>query len=175
MSEERSVNPATELQPTPWRLANPRITVNEKVYFQPMDDKAVMVETVFSIDVQTEEQLYQRGPLKLKAGWQPLYEGCWIPPQDIGLIVISNLEGKNLQKIPTKAEIVEMTNRVIEIYIRNSQELKTGGDFPEIDDKSTFIEIPPRESQRFRVTDVRNVFIRPRVPGIKAKLFISPK
>lgn len=175
MSEINVSSPTSEPQPGPWQLTKARVVVNDKVYFQPREDKASMVETVLSVDVESDEQLYQRGPLKLKAGWQSIIDGCWIEPMNVGVVIISNCEGRFLQKIPSKAEIAEMDNKIVEIYIRNAQELRTGGDSPEIDDKSTFILIHPRDAQRLRVTDVRDIFIRPRIPGTRVKFFISPK
>lgn len=171
-SEVESFN--NESQLSLWKLSKSRVTINDKIYFQPTDDKAVMVETVFSFDVESDEQLYQRGPVKLKSGWQSIIDGCWIKPIEVGVIVISNCEGKNLQKIPSKAEIVEMENRIVEVYIRNSHE-RISGDFPEIDENSTFILIHPKDSQRLRVTNVSDIFVRPRIPGIRVKYFISPK
>lgn len=175
--EEVVVDPKSEPKSEPWRMTKARLTVNEKVYFQPREEKAEMIETAYSTEVESDEQLYIRGPIKMKEGWQPIIDGCWIKPSEMGLIVICNCEGKKPQVIPSKEEIEELNGRVIEVYIRNATELRIADLDPNefIDDKSTFILIGPKESQKFRVSDARDIFVRPKIAGIKIKLFITPK
>lgn len=175
--EEILVDPKSGSKSEPWKMSKARLTVNEKIYFQPREEKAEMIETAYSVEIESDEQLYVRGPIKMKTGWQPIIDGCWIKPLEIGLVVICNCEGKNPQVIPSKEEIEELNSHVIEIYIRNASELKIASANPDefIDDNSTFIIVAPKEFQKIRVSDARDIFVRPKIAGTKIKLFISPK
>ncbi len=90
-----------------------RITVVSTVYLQPAGEKPASVESRFDRELETQEQFYTRR-LKATEEWQLIDPG-WLGVDGIGMMVIANDEGKNLQTIPTDEEKADTATRVLEI------------------------------------------------------------
>ncbi len=91
-----------------------RLTVVESLYHQASGEEGVMVSSSFSRNLESDDQAY--GPRRLKATeeWQPLDCG-WV--EEIGMISVTNEEGKHLQVNPTEEEKEALAKKVLEISL----------------------------------------------------------
>jgi hypothetical protein len=88
-----------------------RVTVVEGVYHMGVDVPTTVTENRFSRDVESDEQPYIRR-FTVGSDWVQLDTG-WVDA--IGMLVISNEEGRVFQRIPTKEEREETMRRVVEV------------------------------------------------------------
>jgi len=97
-----------------------RITVVETIAHVGMDlgfTSPTGVEARWWRPVASAEQVYQR---RLMAGpsWQPLDSG-WI--EQVGMVVVENVEGHGLQVIPTPEEKAAIAARVVELGLMGDE------------------------------------------------------
>lgn len=92
-----------------------RMTVVEKVYHQPKNGEAFCCETTFERHLNDEESVYSRKK-KATEERQPLDYG-WITEnnQKVGMLVIRNDAGKNVQRLPSEEEKVELAKKILEV------------------------------------------------------------
>lgn len=88
-----------------------RLTVVETVYHRPFGQDPTAVETGFTRELKTAEQVYTRR-LTATEDWQSLDCG-WL--ESCSSLSIENLAGKNLQVVPSEEERAEIAKQVIEI------------------------------------------------------------
>ena len=89
-----------------------RLTVVESVYHQPFGESPVEIPSRFSRNLKTREQVYSRR-LTATEDWQSLECG-WLG-NAVGMLVISNDEGKNQQANPTDEERKALAAKVLEL------------------------------------------------------------
>lgn len=134
-----------------------RLTVVESIYFQPQNGNPKQVSAGFERKLSSTEDPYERN-LKITTTWQKIDWG-WL--EDVGTFVISNEEGKRLQKIPTPEEEAAIAACVVEIsYSQDSKEAWL---------------IPPGESMRGFPKIPQSLFIRCQSETVRIKLFAVPK
>lgn len=112
--ESRSGDPPylPSVLPLPRPPVKGRIVVVEQVYHQPVDAPPVLVESKYSRRIDSEEQPFGPRRLRVTEEWQELSAG-WI--EGVGLLVVSNEEGKGLQVQPSESERREIGLRVVEL------------------------------------------------------------
>jgi hypothetical protein len=103
-----------------------RMTVVEKIYHQPANGEAFCCETTFERTLNDEESVYSR-KVKATEEWKPLDYG-WITEnnQKVGMLVIRNDEGKNIQRLPSDEEKVELAGKILEIGCLQAAQESTG-------------------------------------------------
>ncbi len=133
-----------------------RETVVETVCHRVVGEEATSLETGYSRDLESDEQVYERRAVATEK-WQPLDCG-WLEG-NVGLLIIRNEGGKSPQVNPTEAEKEELAKRVIEIaYPVSGRWL-----------------IPPGASMRGYPIDASNLAIRCQHSTAKYRLFLIPK
>ena len=89
-----------------------RLTVLTTVHFQQLSGQPFSVNCNFDYQASKE---YFDGPysrkVKITREYKPLEFGWW-EPEDVGLILIENLEGQNLIVNPTQEEAKELADKV---------------------------------------------------------------
>jgi hypothetical protein len=143
-TQETPESSSSETSPLPKPLSllapiNDRITVVERVYHQIIGEQATSVESRYSFDLETTEQPYKRIGSIGDQEWEPLDFG-WLGT-NVGLILLSNEEGKYLQTNPTEEEQAETAQRVIEVSFQAGE--------------SSWI-VPPRQSMRVMLSPYRS-------------------
>lgn len=140
-----------------------RITVVEKVYFQPESEQPTLAEGNFSRRLLTPEiediQVYTRR--STIGGESQLLDFGWIDPTKVGTLLITNREGdfSALPKIPTKEYMENALKRVIDLTL---------------EDGTIIAVIPPSESCRFTPDDLRKFRIRCRHEQAKFSIHVFP-
>jgi len=132
------------------------ITVVETVYHSPFQQQPTSIATRFSRDLTTQAQPYERY-LTATEKWDLLDYG-WLE-DNIGMLIIHNLEGEFTQTIPTPEEKEDAEKRILEIAFGPH----TG----------QWI-IPPRESMRGYPTSVSDLWIRCSYKTAKYRLNLLP-
>ncbi len=96
-------------------ISKSRIIVVETVYHQSSGLQPTAVESRYSHNLKTDEQVY--GPRRIVATeeWKPLDVG-WV--KTASLLILSNEEGKNLQVNPTQKEREDIASRVVHLAYR---------------------------------------------------------
>ena len=135
-----------------------RLVVVETVYYQQTGQQPLAIETRFSKPLESREQLYQR-QLKTTQEWESLDVG-WI--KSVGMLLLKNCAGKDLQENPSEQLAAEIASSTIELGIPDCQ-------------SSFTILVPPGESARFcpssldllvRCKNVANVpYVLTLIPG----------
>lgn len=105
-----------DVQETPFRPPfRDRMTVVDKTYHQPAQGEAFCCEVTFERTLMSDESVYSR---KKRAGeeWQPLDCG-WITEDSgrVGMLIVRNDEGKNLQRLPSDDEKAALAQKVLEV------------------------------------------------------------
>ena len=90
-----------------------RVTVVETVYHRPFNAEATSVESRFTRDLESNEQVYRRH-LLVTEEWKPLDCG-WLKDAGVGMLVLHNEEGRNLQTRPFQEEKEAISQRVVEL------------------------------------------------------------
>lgn len=136
-----------------------RLTVVESLYHQASGEEGMMVSSRFSRDLESDDQAY--GPRRLKATeeWQPLDCG-WV--EEMGMVSITNEEGKRLQVNPTEKEKEATAKKVLELALT-----------PNPDSLWSFL-IPPGESFR-GYPSTQKLWIRSQSGITRFSNFVIPK
>lgn len=135
-----------------------RLICVDRLYFQPHNQQATGVEHQFVRELDTHEQPYIRKcvatetPQSLKCGW--------ISGEQCGMLLITNDEGLNLQKIPTEEEKQAIAKKVLRLY-------RPGSSFHWI--------IPPGESFRGYPSDCELLDIESASGEINYTLHLFPR
>lgn len=103
-------------EPVPLEPSTPknRTTVILRVHHQCRDEGVTTAGCTYDDELETSHEAYGRR-LTATSEWQPLDFG-WIPPQDVGRIIIENLAGRNLQVNPTADERRAIADQVLEVW-----------------------------------------------------------
>lgn len=140
-----------------------RITVVEKVYFQPEVEQPVLSEGSFGRRLYTpgleDVQVYNR---KSTIGQDPKpLDYGWMDPTCVGTLLLVNREGdfSSLPKIPTKEYMENALRRVIDLML---------------EDGTIIAVIPPTESCRFTPDDLSKFRIRCRHEQAKFSIHVFP-
>ncbi len=136
-----------------------RVTVVEQVAFQPFGEQPVSVSRAYARELDSDQQFYKR-TLKVGEEWQRLDCG-WLDECDIGLIVICNEAGTNLQRVPTKEERAAIEAQVLEVSYN-----------PALADSWT---VPPGAAMRGYPSRSQNLFLRSRSGEIVVSIFLTPR
>ncbi len=163
--------------PYPTRnLPTHRIIVVEMVYHQSIEDQPTALETRFARWLSTDEQPY--GPRRAKATseWQPLDLG-WI--EEASMILLSNLEGQGLQKQPTDAERLVMSQAVLEVGMvvaEGSSRSRTMFSGPLQAERGVipFCSVPPGETARFSPLNLGQMRVRSRGTSTRFSVTLLP-
>lgn len=110
-----------------------RITVTMGVHFQKGPDEPQSTSGAFHFYTESDqEEVYRRRRLKAEQGHSIPLETGWIPIDEVGIVVIENLAGKNLKVNPTEEEQKEFAKQVIDVMFNESSgiEIKPGQQFP---------------------------------------------
>ena len=126
MSDYENVTPVP-LKPRP---IQDRLTVVLRVHHQYKMEQAVMAGGGYDDMLETSHEAYARR-LQADEQWSEFDFG-WIPNKDVGIVVVENLAGKNLQLNPTEEQRKLIADQVLEV--------KHAGD-------SIPLLIPPRAPQ----------------------------
>ncbi len=124
----------------------PRTTVHEQVAHQLPDGQPTATVTMFSRELASDEQVWQRD-CAVGAAWEPLDHG-WV--EAAGQVIVENREGKRPQLVPTPEERAATDDLVVQWGV----ESPSGEVVP-------FGRIPPRgESGRIYPEDVTRLRLR---------------
>ena len=143
------------------RQIKDRLTVRETVYHHPFGHNPQAIETRFSHELETTEQLYERH-LQVTEEWQPLDCG-WLKDK-VGMLVIQNDEGHFLYVNPTDEEREAAANRTVEVAYKK----------PEQSCSNCWL-IPPGESMRARPSHASELAIRCQSGVAEITLYLIPK
>lgn len=136
-----------------------KLTVVDTVYYQCVGGEPVSVESKFSRELDSDEQIYQRHS-KVGEDFIPLDCG-WLE-RNVGMLLITNEEGKNLQAHPTEEEAETLSRRVLEVRYKGNG--LAGGWL-----------IPPGESFRGYPSNTENLVIRCQVGTAQFTINLIPK
>lgn len=135
----RSAVPRNTVQEKPVPLSGDRITVVESISYTSLDGVRVPpVESRYVHQLKTRDQPYQRS-FRVGENAVPLDIGWAREWPEIGLIHVSNDEGKNRTVIPSPSDLAELAKKMVEL----------GGWL-----------IPPGKSMRGLPKDIHKVTIR---------------
>ncbi len=135
-----------------------RITVVETVYHQPYGRNPRAIESKFSRELETTEQLYERH-LQVTEEWQSLDCG-WLK-DNAGMFVIQNDEGHFNSFNPSDAERALVAKKTVEIAYENPNSCRW--------------LIPPGESMRARPSHACSLLIRCQSGNAEITLFVFPR
>jgi hypothetical protein len=135
------------------------VTVVETVYHQPFNSEPTSQSSAFSRPLETAEQPYRRS-LVVGEAWQPLDLG-WLKNVGVGMLCISNEEGRHPQTVPTAEELAETKARVVEVAY--------GCESPD------GWEVPPGESLRACPSNAGALQIRCRHGVAQVTIFAIPR
>lgn len=149
-----------EPQPKPLEYKPPkdRATIILRVHHQCQDEGVTTGGCSYDEELETDHEAYGRR-LTVGEEWQPLDFG-WVPVEDVGMVVVENLAGRNLRVNPTDDERREIADRVLEV--------RHEGD-------AHAYAIPPRGADSFRSTDPASLRIRSRKGETKYKIMVVPR
>jgi len=134
-----------------------RMTVVERVHHQIPGSEPGSVESTFSRELESDEQPYLRFA-KAAEDWQPLDLG-WV--EQVGMLCISNDEGRNLSVVPTDDEKAETAKKILEItYNVNGEECWI---------------VLPKESMRANPSHPKNLFIRSQHGTVRITIYVIPR
>lgn len=141
-----------------------RITVVEHVYYQDGEGQPIAISNGWSRTLTSiDSQPYSRH-LKVTEDWTPLDLG-WLKDSPISLIILSNEEGKNLERNPTLAEREAISKRIVEVAYTGSHDLGR------IEPDSYFL---PGESVRLHPLTSSTIHLRCSSGTAKVNLTIFP-
>lgn len=156
-------------------LEKNRLVVIHTVYFQAHGFQPLQpVEARYERLLDTPEQHY--GPRQMVIGeeWEPIDQG-WFKDAPVGSLVLHNLEGKFLQRVPTEAEKRDMESRVLEIAVIHPSEMgKQGMWDPPRQGPLSFASVRPGEDCRFEPTHLPCLLLRCRKGKAKCTLTLFP-
>ena len=138
------------------RQIKDRLTVRETVYHHPFGHNPQVIETRFSHELETTEQLYERH-LQVTKEWQPLDCG-WLE-DNVGMLIIQNDEGQFLYVNPTDEEREAAAKKTVEVSYKDEQGWL----------------IPPGESMRARPSHASELAIRCQSGVAEITLYLIPK
>lgn len=96
-----------------------RMTIVEKVYHQPQTGEAYCCETVFERWLDDEESVYSR-KMKVSEEWKLLHFGWFSDDgKPVGMLVIRNDEGRDLQRLPSDEEKTKTASLILEIGVHD--------------------------------------------------------
>lgn len=134
-----------------------QMTVVSSVYFQSPEEQPIQTEYRYTRPLASEEQPYARS-LKVGPEWVLLDCG-WV--REAALVVLENLEGTRLQKVPTEEERVSIDSRVVEISFSRQ-------------DPSPALTVRPGGGCQFEPTELTSIRVRCRDGVAKCSLLIIP-
>ena len=141
-----------------------RVTVVETVYHRSPGAPPVGVESRFSQDLDSDEQVYERR-LKATKEWQLLDCG-WV--EDPLMLLIINEEGKRLQVNPTDEEREDTAKRVLQIAYVIIVLGEVGGEgIPYL--------VPPGTSTRLYPSTIEGLHVRCQSGTAQFTLYAYPK
>ena len=150
-------------QPSPALKA--RLVVVETVTHVPPQGEPTSVGVGFAQTLETDEAPYRRpsGTFKVGPDWRPLELG-WLGEEGakVSQVVIANIEGTDLQKVPTPEERAATSALVVQIGTETG-----AGVFP-------FSVIRPGQSTRFEPYLVELVRVRCLGGTARCNLFVVP-
>lgn len=152
-----------------------RITVVETVYFHNRGIDPAVITSKFGRPLETDEQAFVRRAT-MTEDWVPLDVG-WV--KKAAMIVIQNLEGRNLQVNPTPEEKLETASRVVELSFGCGVEKDEGPRDMFSAPKSKPTPIPhilllPGESLRLQPFTLLGIMIRSRSGSAKVVINVIP-
>ena len=150
---------------TPRQVPKDRLVVVETCYHLPWEGEPVSVDERYSRDLSTHEQLYERR-CRVGEAWEPLDLG-WLT--GVGMLVLSNQEGRNLQTRPTPEEQAEMDGRVLEVGWQPRE--ATQFDSPPF----ALLLVPPGESLRIVPATTDGLIVRCRRGTCKFVVYAWPE
>jgi len=157
-SEEREFLEAIITSSRPQKKIADRVTVVETIYHQVQGEQPTTIDSRYSRNLETNEQLYQRR-FTVAEDWTLIDLG-WAG-KNVSLLHISNEEGRFPHNIPTLEELEEAAKRIIEVsYVPTS---------------GMGWSIPPRESMRGLPTKVESLFLRCACGKAKCILTLVPE
>lgn len=104
-----------------------RLTVVQSIYYQSPGLDANQRETKYSVEIDQDEQPYYRQLILKSSNSEPTsIETGWV--EDVGTLLIENLEGKFTQVQPTEDEREDVKGRIIELQMGDCTLLIRPGD-----------------------------------------------
>lgn len=143
-----------------------RLTVVESVYHQPFGEDPVEIPSRFSRNLKTREQLYCRR-LVATEKWEPLDCG-WLG-NAVGMLVVSNNEGKNQQVNPTNEEREVLAAKVLELFCSQGDRTMLSAA------RQAHWLVPPGESMRGCPAAAQKIHIRCQSGTAKFTLHLIPE
>lgn len=141
------------------RLRERRLTIVQHLYLSGVDEEPTPHSSSSETTIKSSEQVY--GPRKQFAAeeFQPLDVGWFKGDSPISVIVIENMEGQNLQVIPTPMERIQIGKRMLAVSL---------GD----DDNCLLVEAG--RAQPFRVQDPSKLKIKALADRVQFKVTVFP-
>lgn len=94
-----------------------RVTLGAHIYHQHHGENPEGAALSGAVILNTHEvEVYRSPKFKVGQDWKPLDTG-WISREDVGWVLLENLEGTNLTQNPTEAEAQAIRSRVVLIRI----------------------------------------------------------
>lgn len=136
-----------------------RLVVVETTYFQPESGSPYAVEARYGRVLSSDEQMFTK-TCKVGQEWIPAPSG-WLEGQ-VGLLVISNEEGKSRQTYPTEKEVAATQEKVLEIGFDTGNYVQVFG------------QILPGEDMRLHPVNMQALRLRCRKGEVKSVVSVFP-
>lgn len=143
-------------------ITSNRLAVVENVYFHPVDDDAIQIESVYNRFIKSDELPYSR-TTNVDGEWKQLEPG-WV--QEASLLIVRNLEGRFTQTIPTPEERKEAEAKVLVLAVS----LQTSKE-----PTMPIAVLLPGESLRYTPWDCTKLWIRCQAGTAKYNFQFFPK
>lgn len=140
-----------------------KLTVVERVYHRQGNNPPLQIESKFEYPLSVDEACYFRPSCKVGPEWSALDFG-WIGRENAGTIVIQNITGRYLAKIPTPEEKAELDAKALIVSVCYSSESRL-----------EFAVIPPKQNLRLNLFPGADYSIRCPAGQAEFNLYAIPK
>ncbi len=148
-----------------------RLTVAGSVYHLVIGQNPTSIQLAMSRSLQGDEEAFSRN-VRLETAWTPLPLGWFLDkPEEAGVVVLSNEEGKRLQVQPTPEERAAIGARVVEL----GTEFTTADGFKHV---VPFARVRPGESLPLEPVDhalVRLRCLSPQGQPARCRVYVFPR
>ncbi len=145
-----------------------RLVIIQQIYHQIFNQQPrPALDARHSRILKSDEQSYGPRTITIGEEWVPLELG-WLKDTPIGMIVLTNEEGRFMDRNPTLEQAREGEKKILELSFTC---LGTSGNKPSY---AATLLIPPRESQTILPANPKEVMIRCRSGQGKYTILIVP-
>lgn len=138
-----------------------KLTVVERVYHRQGNNPPLQIESKFEHVLSVDEPVYFRPGSKVSGDWTEFDFG-WLGRENTGTIVIQNITGRYLQRIPTAEQKRELEAKVLEIGIVAPIPLP-------------FAIIPPKQNLRLNLMPGLSYLVRSQSGQAEFNFYAIPK